>query len=61
MINFRSCSENHMYLGIEEILETIQVCLFIPQTKTGSKSYGPEYEMQMVLSQFLHILSIYHP
>lgn len=49
-----------MYLEMEEILDAIKVCLFILQTKRGSKLHTPEYEMQVVLSQFLYILSIYH-
>lgn len=39
-----------MYLEMEEILDAIKVCLFILQTKRGSKSHTPEYEMQVVLS-----------
>lgn len=49
-----------MYWEIEGILDTIKVSLFISQTKTGSKSYGAEYEMQIVLGQFLYILPIHH-
>lgn len=49
-----------MYLEIEEMWDTIEVLFLISQTKTGSKSHGIEYEMQVILGQYLHILSSYH-
>lgn len=38
-----------MYLKIEGSLDTIEVIFFMSQTKTALKSYGPEYEVQIVL------------